>query len=292
MRTIAQTIKNILLMACLVLGSGQALFSQGNDSIRGKGLFAGISLGPTQTQVLNEGTSAVSDIVSGNGNSFSGVAEVGYFFSKYIGLSSGIGFSSYKANVTLADWQSNFNATDSENQNFEMRASGTNISEDQKLSYLNIPVYLNLRLPIKGKIGLFLQTGVNLAFLTGKDYTSNGIFTYKGYYSKYNVVLENLPQYGFPTNKATTAQGSLGVKSFTVFAVASAGVDYFVAEKYQIALAATYNKSVSDILANPASTQYQLSPAADQINSFMGGSSKVTAQSIGISVSLRYYFNH
>ncbi len=171
-----------------------------------------------------------------------------------------------------------------------MRASGTNIAEDQKLSYLNVPVYLNFRLPLMGEIGLFMQSGVNLAFLTGQNYSCNGTFTYKGYHSKYNVLLENLPQYGITTNKTTSAEGKQGVKSFAFFAVASAGVNYNINEKFQLSFAGTYNKSLSKVSDNPVNSQYQISPAADQINSLMGGSSKVTVLSFGLSLMLRHYF--
>ena len=284
------TLRSILLILIILSATQYALFSQGSDSIRSKGLFVGLSLGTAQTQIVNQGSSAVSEIVSNKGNAFSGSAEVGYYFSRYIGLSTGIGYSTYKAQITLANWQSIFSATDSENENFEMRATGTNITEDQKISYLNVPVYLNLRLPLRGKIGLFLQSGINLAFRTGQNYTGNGTFTYKGYYSKYNVLLENLPLYGFPANKATSSQGKPGIESFAVFAVARAGVDFNINEKIQLSFGGTYNKSISTVSDSPAGIQYQLSPAADQINSLMGGSSKVTVQSFGLSLMFRHYF--
>jgi hypothetical protein len=137
---------------------------------------------------------------------------------------------------------------------------------------------------------LFLQSGVNLAFLTGQHYSGNGTFTYKGYYSKYNVLIENLPRYGFPTNRATSAEGKPGVKSFAVFAVATAGINYNINEKLQLAFAGTYNKSISQVSDNPVNNQYQLSPAADQINNLMGGRGKVAVQSIGLSLMLRRNF--
>ena len=80
-------------------------------------------------------------------------------------------------------------------------------------------------------------------------------------------------------------------QSFTAFAVATAGLDYFVSDKFQLALAGTWNRSLSDVSAYAASPAYQLSPVVDKINSFMGGSSSATLQSIGVTVKLRYYLN-
>lgn len=284
------SILKIFIPVLLVTAFHSTILAQGGDSIRGKGLFTGLSLGPSQSQIINNGTASVAGIVSEKVTTFSGSAEIGYYFSKYIGVSSGLGYNSYRSHVSLAAYQNKLNAVDSENEALELRVAGTNIKEEQTINYLYVPIYLNIRLPLTGAIGLFLQSGVNLAIPLKANYTSDGTFTYKGYYSKYNVLLENLPKYGFPTNKATTAAGQLEVKSFTAFVVASAGFDFFVTEKIQLAVAATYNRSLSDVTAYTANTQYQLSPAEDQINSFMGGSTSVKATSTGISVRLRYYF--
>ena len=286
-----RTYRNYLLVAGFLLASQLASFAQGSDSISSKGLFVGMNFGLSQSQIVNKGTLSVAAVNSGETMAFGGAAEVGYFFTGYIGLSTGIGFSSFKSKLTLDAYQNKLTAIDSENESYELRVTGTNIQEDQTISYLTVPICLNLRLPLKGGIGLFLQSGVNLAIPLTKEYTTNGAFTYKGYYSQYNVLLENLSTYGFPTSKATTVSGTLGMKSFSVFAVATAGLDYFVSNKIQLALAGTWNRSLSDISAYAANPAYQLSPAVDKINSVMGGSSSTTLQSIGVTVKLRYYLN-
>ncbi len=286
-----KSIQKILFTLLLITFLHYGLFAQGGDSIssRGKELFFGLSLGPTRSLIKNNGTSSIESITSDKVNAFDGAAEVGYFFSRYIGLSSGIGFSSYGSLVKLDTYQNKLNAIDSENEAYELRVTGTNIKETQSIKYLYVPVYLNLRLPLTGKIGVFLQSGVNLAFAVNNKYTTEGTFTYKGYYSKYNVLLENLPIYGFPTNKAANSSGSPEVKPFTAFVVAAGGFDYFINDKLQLAIMATWNKSLSEVSAYSANTQFQLTPAVDQINSFMGGSSSVTAESIGLSVRIRYF---
>jgi hypothetical protein len=136
---------------------------------------------------------------------------------------------------------------------------------------------------------LFVQSGIDLSFALNQSYKSSGTFTYKGYYSAYNVLLENLPTYGFPSNKATNVEGTLEVQPFTVFAVATAGFDFFLSDQIQLAVAATYRKSLSDISAYAANSQYQLSPGVGKINSFMDGSTSVSAESLGITVKLRYF---
>lgn len=290
MKISALSIFKIIIPVLVVIVSQTRLFSQENDSIRSKGLFVGLSLEPSRSQIINTGSSSVTGIASDKANTFGASAEVGYFFSRYIGVSSGIGFNTFKAPVMLDTYQNQFNTVDSEGDAYEMRVTGTGMMEDQKISYLTVPLYLNIRLPITGTIGFFVQTGLDMSFAVNNSYSSNGTFTYKGYYPKYNVLLYNLPAFGFATDKNTTTTGTMDIKPFTLFAAASAGFDFFVMQDMQLAIGATYNKSLSKVSAYPTTDNFQLTESADHINSFMGGGSSVVAQSIGLSLKLRYYF--
>ena len=267
------------------------IFSQGTDISTEKQMrmFVGISMGPSQSQIINEGTLSVSKLLSSKENSFFGSVEIGYFFSKYIGLSSGIGIISYKTQLTLDTYQNKFNTTDSENESYERRVSGSDIKEVQKVDFLSIPFCINLRLPFNETIGFFLQTGVNMAVPISKNYKSSGTFTYKGYYPAYNVLLENLPAYGFPSNLSSDTEGELELKPLGFNATASTGFDFYIQKKIQIAVAACYDKSLSSISVYSSPDKFQLSSDPEQINSLMGGSSKATAQSMGLKIILRYY---
>ncbi len=286
-------IRQLLFTAFLMFGFQHEIFSQEPDSSKVKqpGLFVGLSMGSAQSQIINEGILSVSDLLSGKKNGVMGSLEIGYFFSDYIGLSSGISFVSYNGQVTLNSYQNKFNTTDSENEAYERQISGTNIKEVQNIGFLSVPIYLNIRLPLNKKMGLFLQTGVDVSVPLMKNYNSSGTFTYKGYYPAYNVLLENLPAYGFPSNASVVTNGKLELKPLCFDAVAAAGFDFFIQEKMQIAIAACYNRSLSNISAYTLPEKFQLSSDVNQINSLMGGSSKVTIQSMGLKITLRYYLN-
>ena len=290
----------ILILVMLIVTSSRILFAQGGDSILEKRLYVGLSLEPSQSRITNNGNESVVGIVSAKAITFGGSVELGYFFSKHIGLSSGIGYRSFRSKVSLASYQNfvgvenevneGYETVDSENEEYDLLVSGKNIEEEQTISYFDVPVYLNIRLPFSKKIGLFVQSGVDLSFAMTKNYKSSGTFTYKGYYSAYNVVLQDLPKYGFPTNKATAVEGHPEVHPFTIFAVATAGLDFFLSDRIQFAVGATYRKSLSDISAYTADSHYQLTPGVDKINSLMGGTNSASAESLGISFKVRYYF--
>jgi len=281
----------ILTAAMLIFLLHAEAFSQVSDSLKVKkpGLFVGLSLGAGQSQIVNSASASVSGLNSIGKNSLMGNLEVGYYFSDYLGLSSGIGYSYFTGQTSLNAYQSKFNTTDSENETYERRVSGTKITEDQKIGFLSIPILLNLRIPFNKKMGMFLQTGVDLDVPVQKTYHSSGTFTYKGYYPAYNVLLENLPAYGFPTNAAISTDGSLQLKPFCLDATASAGFDFQVQRRVKLAFAACYIRSLTNISAFPAPDSFQLSSDISQINSLMGGSSQAAVQSLGLKITLRYF---
>jgi len=284
------SISQIFFSALLMIGSHFESFSQEADSTVVKpGLFVGLSFGPSQSSISNEGILSVANLVSSSQNSFGGVAEIGYFFSKSIGVSSGIGYSLYKSQLELRTYQNKFNTTDSENEAYERQVSGTDIKETQKVGFLSLPVCLDIRLPLSKKMGFFFQTGINLAIPVTKKYSSSGTFTYKGYYPAYNVLLQNLPSYGFPSNVNSVTNGSLEIKSMNVNALVSVGFDFLIQKNIQLGIAAFYSKSLSNISDYPSPDKFQLSSDSNQINSLMGGSNKASVQSIGVNIRLRYF---
>ncbi len=283
--------RHIILTAILIL-SAQVILSQGTavSLTKHKGLFMGVSFGPSQSQIVNVATSSVSNFTTGKSISFNGMLEIGVFTSKNFGITSGIGYNSYKSLLTLDSYSSDFITTDSENESYERRVSGSNIREDQKVGLLSIPLCLNLRIPFGESVGMFIQGGAELLKPVGKTYSSTGTFTFKGYYSAYNVLLENLPAYGFPTNQSSATNGELELKPISFDLLAAAGLDFSLSHKMQLAVMACYSKSLSSISNYSSTGNFQLSGDINQINSLMEGSSKTTIQSLGARVSLRYYF--
>lgn len=283
----------VLFTAFLVICTQYEIFSQITDYRRVKhaGLFFGFNGGPSQTSITNKETLSVSGLLSNRMNAYFGSVEIGYFFSRHIGLSTGIGFDSYKTQLTLNSYENNFNTVDSENEPYERQVTGININEVQEIGFIYVPIYLNFRLPLtKSKsVDLFLQAGANLAVPISKNYTSNGTFTYKGYYPKYNVLFENLPDFGFIGNHNTVSSGELKLQQYNFNAIGSGGFDIFIQKKIQLAFAVSYSQSLTNISAYDLPDKFQLSSDVDQMNSLMGGCRNVSLQSMGIKISLRYF---
>ena len=274
-------------MACFV-NEGH---SQSKDSIKKAkpGFYIGASLAPTQTNIKNTGSLSISNLVSTSQSAFSGSVEAGYFFSKFLGVSTGLSYISYKSQLTLDAYQNSFSTVDSENDIVEMRVTGRGINELQTVDVLSIPLCVNLKVPFSKKVGMYFKGGISMAFPMNQKYTSTGTFTYKGFYPAYNDLLENLPAYGFPTDKSVTEAGQLKLKTLGVSPIISAGFDYAIQKKMQIGVGFSF---ISTSLGVNESTtiidKFQLSPDAEHVNSFSGGSSKISASSMGVEISFKY----
>ena len=292
MRHIGLIIFTLLLIICSRYKACSQEFESTTRHI--PGLFYGFSLSPSQTKILNSGSVYDTSLVTTKQNSMFGTAEIGYFFSDYFGLSTGIGYTSYKTKLQLKSFQKNFPSIDSDKEAFEMIVSGSGIQELQTVNFLTIPFCIHLRLPVTQTFGLFVKAGINLALPVTKKYASSGTFTYKGYYPTYNVLFENLPKYGFVNDSVIKSNGVLDVTMSRFNTLASVGFDVYVTNTLQFSLAANFSNSLlkesnSSNGINVSPDKFQLTPNANHINSFMEGSSKATAQSMGLEITFRFF---
>jgi Outer membrane protein beta-barrel domain len=284
--------RSFLIILFLVVCFVNQGHSQVTDTIKKKkpGYYFGLSIGPSQTNIKNAGTASISNLVSTSQSAFFGSVEAGYFFSKYLGLSSGVRYISYKSQLTLDTYQNNYATVDSEKDIFEMRVTGKGIKELQTVNLLSIPLCVNLQVPFSKKFGMYFKGGISMAFSMNQKYTSTGTFTYKGFYPAYNDLLENLPAYGFPTDKSVSQAGELKLKAMGLSPIISAGFDYAIQKKMQIAVGFSFiSTSLGVKDSSTTIDKFQLSPDADHVNSFSGGSSKISASSMGFEISFKYF---
>jgi hypothetical protein len=250
--------------------------------------YIGVSGGPAQTYISNDGTSVISGAVTSKEISYCVSVDAGYFFSKYFGISTGIGFSPYITKLSLDPYSNSMDTVDVENESYERRISGNNINETQKIYFLEIPLILNFQCPFSKAIGFYLQGGINLAIPVGNTYSSSGTFSYSGYYPAYNVVFEDIPYEGFKSNVKNDVSGELKVKTLNPELLASGGFYFHNQKQFQISAGIFYKSMFSDISDYTPVESFQLSTHENQLRSLMEGSQKTTASSMGILISLRY----
>lgn len=250
--------------------------------------YIGLTIGSSDSYVTNQGTNFISELSALNKRTLYGSAELGIMLSRHFGLSLGVGYIPFSTKLSLENYQGNYEDVDLDYETYERQVFGNAINELQKIGFLSIPVSLQLRLPVGNKLGIFVKPGVNVAFPIIKTYETNGTFSFKGYYPAYNVLFEDIPEYGFPSNASSYAKGNLDLKPYCLIGSVSAGVDFSLSEFAQIAVAVQYNRSLLNISNSTQTENYILSTKVNEIKSFMGNSSNVTAGFIGIDMSIRF----
>lgn len=269
-----------------------AIISQGTDSrskyVKEGKIYAGIVITPQITKISNNDFFASSTLNQKGGTSLGFALEGGYFFSKIAGISIGAGMGSYSTELSMDSCSIKFQATDSDLEVYEMRIKGKLIKEEQKLSFLNIPVCVVMKIPAGDKLGFYVKAGLSFNIPIVKTYKGSGIFSYSGYYSAYPVLLQNIPAY-FPSDVETSSSGNIEVKSFSQTLVASGGVTFKLNELIELALGLYFNKSLGNISTYKPDSNFRLTSKANELNSFMAGSSKAGVQAFGLSLGLKYY---
>ena len=208
----------IIILGLIILCRPQLCFSQGTDIRSGlqNRFYFGINICPTQSSVVNSGTSAILNLTSAKKSALSGSVEVGYFFTKNFGLSTGLGYTTYKGSLTLPAYSVKYDTTDSDTpkENYTRYVSGKEIKENQKISFISIPVIANFQLPVNSIFGFYFQSGVNISVPVTKSYSSSGVFSYEGYYPAYNVMITDVSFEGFEKDYNNSSTGELKIKSF------------------------------------------------------------------------------
>jgi hypothetical protein len=280
-----------LFLTVLILAEGVVCSQERADSLKKHpGFFAGISGGASKNTIINTGILSVSDIISKNkaGYSASFALELGYLFSRSAGISTGIGYNSYSPELLLNTYTNKFTTTDSENETYEKRISGTYIKELQNISFLNVPVCLTFQIPAGRAFGFFLKAGVGLSIPVKHEYNSMGTFTFTGYYPAYNILFHDLPEYGFPSDTVISSRGSLELKPYIIEGMAIAGFQYTLKSKFRISAGVSYSRSLSTISDYKKPENFQLSTDVSTVNSLMGGCKNSVAESLGLKVSFIY----
>lgn len=141
-----------------------------------------ISLGGPFSFVKSSG----GEYVPGNG------VNAGLRYSYYLneGLSLGIGveYQTYSSDSKFGYLAGQYNTVDAENESFQFRYKITNLREEQKLGYINVPINVQFETP--GTSKLYVSAGAKVGFASSATYqSSSSNSTTSGYYPQYNVEL-------------------------------------------------------------------------------------------------------
>lgn len=138
--------------------------------------------------------SSAGELVSGNG--FSAGLRYSYYLNE--GLSVGVGaeYQTYNTEIKFKTLGGGYKTADAESESFEFRYNARNFREEQKMSYINVPIGIQFETP--GSTKFYLAAGAKIGFALKTTYQSTAEnLTTSGYYPQYNVELFNPSFAGF-----------------------------------------------------------------------------------------------
>lgn len=149
---------------------------------------------------------------------------VGYnlFFSSSFGIGIGAEMSIYTSKALLDMLSEKYAARDRYNESFEFRSKVYNYQEEQRATYINIPLMLNFQSSGVNRFYIGLGAKVGLP-VSGQYKTSGATFVNSGYYKFENVEYTTQEFMGFGSFTGKEVKGDLSFKT-ACFATAEMGV--------------------------------------------------------------------
>lgn len=201
-----------------------------------------------------------------------------------LGVATGIGYAKYSSALSLDNYYSANPATDSEGDSYEYRLYGKNLKENQTIDVIEIPFLLIFQNQERKKFKTYLQLGVKtLLPMRSRFECTSGDIESRGYYSKYNVELSNLPSHGFDKISLSGLDGNI-LTQIGYAATIEYGANISVGKPYvKIALFGCYGISNICQSRNLLSTEF----VYQSLSSVSNG---VTPLSIGVKLGLMFPF--
>ena len=252
-----------------------------------KGLYLGLRLQTGPTNILYKDIYNSENLSTTGELGFNTGIEVSYFFNNNIGLGLGFEVSTYKTILNLDNYQNSFITTDTDGDSYERRVTSPAVEEIQELMYFDVPVCIKTRFMVSNKFGFYLNLGTKLSIPVLKNYSGQGEFTYKGFYSSYNIELYDLPLYGFPSDVQVEKSDDLDLSSISFTGFSSLGISISVSNSINLNLGANFVMGLSDI-SNYNISDFQLSREAGDYYSLMQSSSKSTTKAYGFEIGVAF----
>lgn len=272
----------ITSLSIVTLLLGTCLNSYGQDRKQELSIAVG---GPFSFLKYNSG----GDVVPGNG--INAGIRYSYYLNEGVSIGIGVEYQTYNSDVKYGFFSGQYNAIDAENEAFQFRYKATNLREEQKLGYINIPIGIQFETP--GDTKLYVAAGAKIGFATNGTYQSTfQNLTTSGYYPQYNVELFSPAFAGFENvNDLKTSKQDLNTE-VSYSATFETGLKQKIGDRSAIYIGLYLDYGLNNVYDNKGSknlVQYnpQL-PVQLQYNSILDSSISNDVRLVSYGLKLRY----
>lgn len=206
-----------------------------------------------------------------------------YYLTPQWGIQAGVGLQSYSSQSTQTYMLSNSDV-DTDGETYEYRSYFNNWQEKQQALFLDIPLELQYKRTFGKKLGIVAAAGAKISIPIRASYkTSGGELTTAGYYSQWNIELNNMPQHGFST--FTNFNGNLSLKP-AYFGIADVGGLYKLSEKVNLYIGGYFNYGLNNLITPSTKQMYQ----PDGVyNGVLTSSQTLEVQPISAGIKVGFY---
>jgi hypothetical protein len=173
-----------------------------------------------------------------------------WFFNRLFGVTVGAHKTEYVTNFLLNSFsgQSTIEMIDEDNDKYYQVYEISDLTEMNSLNYIEVPLMLNYRTG-RAKTGIYLDLGLVYALSLNTSYQVEGLTNRMGYYPEYDLLLDDIPEYGFETVVLDDA-GSWQVKSSSLSGIARLGLSFPISQKIYFKVGGVAVYGIDDILYN------------------------------------------
>lgn len=210
--------------------------------------------------------------------------EIEYFFTQNIGIGSGIGINLYNssdyANDLLND-QNTISRIDQDGDQYYLYTSSSSISEKIKVRALSFPIKAKLRFRPGKKWSFNADFGLKIVNIFSAKVKASGDTEWRAYYPQYNVVIYDVPDYGFTQYDVDSENTLLDYEKLNYSIIGSIGISRRINKKMNLDVGFFLERGLTDIKYN------QPVHEADFLN-IVGVVDETRLNAVGLTVGLRY----
>jgi hypothetical protein len=224
---------------------------------------------------------------------FGYMIEFGYYqkIRPLIAIGIGIGLSSFANQISIEKINDTITGLidppDIEPQdNFAERIEYLNPTEDTRISFLDIPVFIEFGNTNVDKLGFFLRLGVKLSTPLIDQFSGKGFYSIKGYYPKYGVELESIEELGFVNNALMyTGAPTYELNSLNISGMLSGGISLVFNTNWIFKAGVNYVHGFTDLSKNIEPENYR----QNNRNHLLENNQSATyIRSLGFEIGLQY----
>lgn len=115
-----------------------------------------------------------------------------------LSVEAGVGLGSYKVKAGFNSYETTVsNYLDADGDACTAHYAFTDVNEELKLSYLNIPISLCFGQPAKGRVSAYFKLGLTPSIKIGSSFTGEGKYALNADYEEWGLHLDNIAHLGY-----------------------------------------------------------------------------------------------